>query len=131
MTRADVFHEVGGFEEETFAVACNDVDLCLKIREKGYRVIYTPHALLYHHEAFSKTAKDLIPDSQCGDACFEAACAAAATVVAAALVALLVFALSPRSTTCSIPISSATSVPGSTASPSTAAISLRACTCTP
>ena len=63
MTRADVFHEVGGFAEKTFAVAFNDIDLCLKIREKGYRVIYTPHALLYHHEAFSKTAKDLIPDS--------------------------------------------------------------------
>ena len=63
MTRADVFHEVGGFAENTFAVAFNDIDLCLKIREKGYRVIYTPHALLYHHEAFSKTAKDLIPDS--------------------------------------------------------------------
>jgi GT2 family glycosyltransferase/SAM-dependent methyltransferase len=64
MTRADVFHEVGGFDEKTFAVAFNDIDLCLKIREKGYRVIYTPHALLYHHEAFSKTAKDLIPDSK-------------------------------------------------------------------
>jgi GT2 family glycosyltransferase len=64
MTRADVFHQVGGFDETTFAVAFNDIDLCLKIREKGYRVIYTPHALLYHHEAFSKTAKDLIPDSK-------------------------------------------------------------------
>ena len=63
MTRADVFHQVGGFNETTFAVAFNDIDLCLKIREKGYRVIYTPHALLYHHEAFSKTVKDLIPDS--------------------------------------------------------------------
>lgn len=64
MTRADVFREVGGFDEQTFAVAFNDIDLCLKIREKGYRVIYTPHALLYHYEAFSKTAKDLIPDSE-------------------------------------------------------------------
>jgi O-antigen biosynthesis protein len=63
MARAGVFHEVGGFAENTFAVAFNDIDLCLKILEKGYRVIYTPHALLYHHEAFSKTAKDLIPDS--------------------------------------------------------------------
>jgi hypothetical protein len=37
------------------------VDLCLKIGRLGYRVLYTPHALLYHHEAFSKTSKDLIP----------------------------------------------------------------------
>jgi GT2 family glycosyltransferase len=64
MTRADVFHEVGGFDEINFAVAFNDVDLCLKIREKGYRVVYTPHALLYHREAFSKTTKDLFPDSK-------------------------------------------------------------------
>jgi O-antigen biosynthesis protein len=62
MTRAEVFHEAGGFDEQNFAVAFNDIDLCLKIREKGYRVIYTPHAVLYHHEAFSKTARDLMPD---------------------------------------------------------------------
>jgi len=61
MVRAAVFAEVGGFDEGTFAVAFNDIDLCLKIGQKGYRVLYTPHALLYHHEAFSKTAKDLIP----------------------------------------------------------------------
>ena len=62
MTRAEVFREAGGFDERNFAVAFNDIDLCLKIREKGYRVVYTPHAVLYHHEAFSKTAKDLMPD---------------------------------------------------------------------
>ena len=50
-----------GLDEQTFAVALNDIDLCLKIGQKGYRVLYTPHALLYHHEAFSKTAEDLIP----------------------------------------------------------------------
>src|SRR5215831_7929910 len=61
MTRAQVFDEVGGFDEETFAVAFNDIDLCLRIGQKGYRVVYTPYALLYHHEAFSKTAKDLMP----------------------------------------------------------------------
>ena len=33
----------------------------LKIGRAGYRVLYTPHAVLYHHEAFSKTSKDLIP----------------------------------------------------------------------
>jgi O-antigen biosynthesis protein len=60
-TRAEVFREVGGFDEEKFPVAFNDVDLCLKMRQKGYRVLYTPHAVLYHHEAFSKTGKDLVP----------------------------------------------------------------------
>jgi len=61
MVRAAVFHEVGGFDEQTFAVAFNDIDLCLKIGRNGYRVLYTPHALLYHREAFSKAPEDLIP----------------------------------------------------------------------
>jgi GT2 family glycosyltransferase len=61
MTRADVFWQVGGFDEGQFAVAFNDIDLSLKIGSAGYRVLYTPHAQLYHHEAFSKTARDLVP----------------------------------------------------------------------
>jgi GT2 family glycosyltransferase len=64
MTRTDVFWKVGGFDETEFAVAFNDIDLCLKIGNAGYRVLYTPHALLYHHEAFSKTSKDLVPHPQ-------------------------------------------------------------------
>jgi GT2 family glycosyltransferase len=61
MTRSTVFWEVEGFDETQFAVAFNDIDLCLKIRSLGLRVIYTPHAVLHHHEAFSKTSKDLVP----------------------------------------------------------------------
>jgi len=67
-TKAHVFRDVGGFDESEFAVAFNDVDLCLKIGALGYHVLYTPHALLYHHEAFSKTSKDLIPHPQEVDA---------------------------------------------------------------
>ncbi|MBV9611735.1 MAG: glycosyltransferase family 2 protein, partial [Acidobacteriaceae bacterium] len=61
MTRAEVFRQAGGFDETEFAVAFNDIDLCLKIGSLGYRVLYTPHAVLYHHEAFSKSSKDLVP----------------------------------------------------------------------
>jgi GT2 family glycosyltransferase len=61
MTRAHVFWQVGGFDETQFAVAFNDVDLCLKMGACGYRVLYTPHAVLYHHESLSKSSKDLIP----------------------------------------------------------------------
>ena len=61
MSRADVFWQVGGFDEVKFAVAFNDIDLCLKISNQGYRVLYTPHAVLTHYEAFSKTSKDLVP----------------------------------------------------------------------
>ena len=61
MTRAEVFWQAGGFDETQFAVAFNDVDLCLKMGSFGYRILYTPHAVLYHHESLSKTPKDLIP----------------------------------------------------------------------
>jgi len=61
MTRAEVFWKVNGFDQVQFAVAFNDVDLCLKIGSAGYRILYTPHAVLYHHEALSKTSKDLVP----------------------------------------------------------------------
>lgn len=61
MTKAEIFWKAGGFDEIDFAVAFNDIDLCLKIGGLGYRVLYTPYALLYHHEAFSKTSKDLVP----------------------------------------------------------------------
>jgi GT2 family glycosyltransferase len=61
MTKAELFWEVGGFDEGTFAVAFNDIDLSLKIGSLGYQVLYTPHAVLHHHEAFSKTSKDLVP----------------------------------------------------------------------
>lgn len=61
MTRKKVFEEVGGFDEIKFSVAFNDVDLCMKIREKGYLIIYTPYAALYHYESTSR-GYDLNPD---------------------------------------------------------------------
>jgi len=63
LVRRDVFWQVGGFDEQSFAVAFNDIDFCLRVIRAGYRVLYTPHAILYHHEAFSKTSKDLVPHS--------------------------------------------------------------------
>lgn len=53
MCRREVFEKVGGFDEE-LAVAFNDVDLCLKMLHKGYRNVYVPHAVLYHHESKSR-----------------------------------------------------------------------------
>lgn len=49
--RKDVYESVGGFDEENFTITFNDVDLCLRIHEKGYRNLYTPYAELYHHES--------------------------------------------------------------------------------
>lgn len=48
-----VFERVGGFDER-LRVVLNDVDLCLRIREAGYRIVYTPFALLTHYEGASR-----------------------------------------------------------------------------
>jgi GT2 family glycosyltransferase len=57
------FFEAGAFDEVNLAVAFQDVDLCLKLLELGYRNVYTPYAKLYHYESATKTEKDKIPDA--------------------------------------------------------------------
>ena len=59
MMRKDVFIDVGGFDER-LSLAYNDVDLCLKIREKGYLIVWTPYAELYHHESKTRGYEDTI-----------------------------------------------------------------------
>ena len=53
MVPAAVYDEMNGLDEG-FAVAYNDVDFCLRIREAGYRILFTPYAELYHHESKSR-----------------------------------------------------------------------------
>jgi GT2 family glycosyltransferase len=50
----DVFRAIGGFDEKDLAVAYNDVDLCLKLRARGCRVIWTPAVMAEHHESVSR-----------------------------------------------------------------------------
>jgi GT2 family glycosyltransferase/Flp pilus assembly protein TadD len=57
MCRREVFEEVGGFDEN-LAVAYNDVDLCLQIREQGYNIVCLPHVRLYHYESKSRSRDD-------------------------------------------------------------------------
>lgn len=54
LTKRSVFNEVGGLDEESLKIAFNDIDYCLKLRSKGYLVVFTPYALLYHHESLSR-----------------------------------------------------------------------------
>ena len=54
VTRAEVFAEVGGFDETNLKVAFNDVDYCLRLRERGYLITWTPYAELYHLESASR-----------------------------------------------------------------------------
>src|SRR5215217_7209143 len=58
MVRKGVYEEVGGFNEEDLPLSFDDVDLCLRIRERGYLVVYTPHAELYHHETMTRKKVD-------------------------------------------------------------------------
>jgi GT2 family glycosyltransferase len=53
MIRRSLFAQLGGFDEG-FPVDFNDVDLCLRLRERGYLIVYTPLALLYHHESATR-----------------------------------------------------------------------------
>jgi GT2 family glycosyltransferase len=52
--RKTVYEEVGGLDEEELPVAFNDLDFCLKLRERGYWNVWTPQAVLVHHESISR-----------------------------------------------------------------------------
>ncbi|MCR4674765.1 MAG: glycosyltransferase family 2 protein [Lachnospiraceae bacterium] len=53
MVKKTILDEVKGFDED-FAVAFNDVDLCMRIRKLGYRIVMNPHARLFHYESKSR-----------------------------------------------------------------------------
>lgn len=59
----DKFLAVGGFDAETFAVAFNDVDLCLRLNSLGWQSFYEPRARLLHHESKSR-GTDLTAEKQ-------------------------------------------------------------------
>ncbi len=58
MVRRADFLAVGGFDEKAFPVAFNDVDLCLKLRALGRRLVWTPKAVLIHKESRSRGRED-------------------------------------------------------------------------
>jgi GT2 family glycosyltransferase len=60
--RREVFEAVDGFDETNLSIGYNDVDLCLRIREKGLRIVWTPFSELYHLESASRGA-DIAPEA--------------------------------------------------------------------
>lgn len=54
VVRKDKFLAVGGLDGANFAVAFNDVDLCLKLNARGWQSFYEPRAVLVHHESVSR-----------------------------------------------------------------------------
>ena len=60
LVRTAVYDEVHGLDED-FTVAYNDVDFCLRVRDAGYRIVWTPYAELYHYESKSRGSDENDP----------------------------------------------------------------------
>ena len=58
IVRREIFDSIGGLDEKNLTVAYNDVDLCLRIQEAGYRNLWTPYAELYHYESYTRGQDD-------------------------------------------------------------------------
>ena len=54
MVRRSVFDQIGGFDEN-YSLAFNDIEICLRTIQAGYRVVYTPFAPLFHHEGATRS----------------------------------------------------------------------------
>jgi glycosyltransferase involved in cell wall biosynthesis len=54
LLRRQAYLEAGGLDDVSLPVAFNDIDLCLRLIERGYRNLWTPHAELYHYESASR-----------------------------------------------------------------------------
>jgi GT2 family glycosyltransferase len=64
VVRQKVYQEVNGFDEEHLKIAFSDVDFCLRLRQRGYRIVYTPYAEFYHHESASRGLEDTVRKNQ-------------------------------------------------------------------
>lgn len=62
LVKREIYEQVGGLDE-ALAVAFNDVDFCLKVRESGFRNVWTPYAEMTHHESVSRGHEDT-PEKQ-------------------------------------------------------------------
>lgn len=63
LVRREVFDAVGGFDEVGLKVAYNDVDLCLKIRDAGHKVVWNAETVAEHHESLSR-GSDMRPETE-------------------------------------------------------------------
>jgi glycosyltransferase involved in cell wall biosynthesis len=61
VVRRNVYLQLGGFDEVNLPVTFNDVDFCLRLRQAGYWIVWTPHAELIHHESTSRGYDDSTP----------------------------------------------------------------------
>ena len=61
--KKSIYQDVGGLDETNLKVAFNDVDFCLRVREAGFRNVWTPYAELYHYESATRGYEDT-PEKQ-------------------------------------------------------------------
>ncbi len=59
LVRKEAWDSVGGLDAEHLAIAYNDVDLCLRLAERGWRTVWTPFAELIHHESTTRGSDEL------------------------------------------------------------------------
>lgn len=64
LTSRAAFLSVGGFDEENLPIAYNDIDYCLRLREAGLRILWTPHAELVHHESMTRGNEEQTPEQR-------------------------------------------------------------------
>ncbi|MEZ5451879.1 MAG: glycosyltransferase [Thiothrix sp.] len=64
LIRKSIYEAVGGLNEQDLKVAFNDIDFCLRVREAGYRNVWTPFAELYHHESATRGFHEDNPEKQ-------------------------------------------------------------------
>lgn len=62
MVKKSIFDNIGGFDAKNLSIAYNDVDLCLRIKDKGYNNIWTPYCEAYHHESISRGHETSVAD---------------------------------------------------------------------
>lgn len=58
LIRRNLFEHLQGFDETHLPVAFNDIDLCLRASERGWATVWTPYAVLVHHESKTRGAED-------------------------------------------------------------------------
>jgi glycosyltransferase involved in cell wall biosynthesis len=61
VVRREAWEQVHGFDEWNLPIAFNDVDLCLRLQEAGWSVVWTPYAELFHRESISRGRDDIGP----------------------------------------------------------------------
>jgi len=60
LIKKEIFEELDGLDDENLAIAFNDIDFCLRIKELGYLNTFTPYCEAYHHESISRGYEDTV-----------------------------------------------------------------------